>query len=238
MDVNSIAGKTKKWDAYWISPEGFILGVGKKHINEIISEPSAFGFDRDYVEAVYKGHGEKLGMEGRARQELMRELLLKGWIRIRYSQRNDSFVVQCFQLRKRQKDYLLQWAYDEIHYRRREYSDVRLITEKGVIQTSLQSIVSESLLDEKNVPLHKIFYVKDASDMKKYEKPAFDTVAELLQYQAEQRRKELVEKKTGKNEKTEQLSLTAMRSARILRVFCLKKEFYIRAMFPGGRVAA
>jgi len=70
--------------AFWVSPDGEIIEVKKgKHIAEIISTPKKFGFTSEFVEFVFNNYNEKMGIEGKARKQLMLVLFDNNWIRIR-----------------------------------------------------------------------------------------------------------------------------------------------------------
>ena len=70
--------------AFFISPSGDILPVTASHIAMIIENPERFGLSFAEIEAAYKACGEKLGLEGQARREIICGLILQGWIRIRH----------------------------------------------------------------------------------------------------------------------------------------------------------
>jgi hypothetical protein len=70
--------------AHWISPAGEVLPVQRKHINEVITNPSRFGMSREQIEEVYARHHEPLGLEGKAREEIIVTLVDRGWIRVRH----------------------------------------------------------------------------------------------------------------------------------------------------------
>lgn len=99
-----------KYEAYWISPKGKILPVPDHHIDLVIENPQVFGTTARKISAVYKKHGEPLHMEGFAREEIMRALIKKGWIRIRYNAKPDAFTIQVFRLDKKTKKRLGKWA--------------------------------------------------------------------------------------------------------------------------------
>ena len=69
--------------AFWISPDGEITPVGRNHISEVIGNPIKFGMTREEIERAYERHGEPLGLEGMAREEIIKNLIGRGWIRIR-----------------------------------------------------------------------------------------------------------------------------------------------------------
>lgn len=81
------------YDAYWVSPEGELFGV-TRHIHFISSNLDKFGFTREHYVETFKKHNEKLGIEGKARAELIRDSLDKGWIRAR-DNGNEGWVIEC-----------------------------------------------------------------------------------------------------------------------------------------------
>lgn len=91
-----------KYNAYWMSPKGEILGTDTRHINDVLSNPSQFGLTLNYVYSVYKKHKEKIGQEGNAREELMIDLMKKGWVRVRKNK--NGWIIQTYNLAKKIKD--------------------------------------------------------------------------------------------------------------------------------------
>lgn len=72
------------YNRWWISPEAEIVSVQTStHISEIISFPEKFGLTREEIEETYQKHGERLGLEGKAREEIMQKVMSQGWIRAR-----------------------------------------------------------------------------------------------------------------------------------------------------------
>jgi hypothetical protein len=67
----------------FISPRGEIFPVRDSHIGTLISESEKFGLTRAEIEAAYLRHGERIGVEGEARKELLLQIIRLGWIRIR-----------------------------------------------------------------------------------------------------------------------------------------------------------
>ena len=95
--------------AYWISPKGEIVEVRQTHIQTIISNPETFGLTREQIEAKYKEFGETVGVEGKAREEIMVDLIKSGWVRIRRYP-NKFWSINVPKLSKKIKDYLFDWA--------------------------------------------------------------------------------------------------------------------------------
>lgn len=100
-----------KYIAYWLDPYGTIIPLtAERHVIEIIEHPEKFGLTEKEMRAVYKKHKEKWGSEGNAREEIMAELIKKGWVRIRYIRQTDAFTIQLWKLDSRQKENLYDWA--------------------------------------------------------------------------------------------------------------------------------
>lgn len=103
-----------KYDAYWISPAGEIVPAEDgvvSHIGMILRKPEFFGYTKDGIVALHKKHGERMGMEGKAREEIMRSLLDKGWMRLRLVPRSQEFTLQTNSIASRRKqDLIWDWA--------------------------------------------------------------------------------------------------------------------------------
>ena len=99
-----------RYHAYWISPIGEILPVETHHVTDFFRYPEVFGLTRDDVLSCYQKYGERLGTEGKAREELILGVMKKGWIRLRYSLKAQSWTAQLSRFTDRQKEYLLNWC--------------------------------------------------------------------------------------------------------------------------------
>ncbi|GHV76985.1 hypothetical protein AGMMS49942_18060 [Spirochaetia bacterium] len=96
--------------AWWISPQGKVLpiGHGETHIQKVIENPVVFGFTTKQIEDIYHSYGEAVGTEKKAREEIIADILDKGWIRIR---NNPSFYsIQLSILSPTAKEYIFDWA--------------------------------------------------------------------------------------------------------------------------------
>jgi hypothetical protein len=69
--------------AFFLSETGDLIHVPQNHISTIIAEPERFGLSREEVQAVYDNYGERLGLEGQAREEILLKIIADGWIRLR-----------------------------------------------------------------------------------------------------------------------------------------------------------
>lgn len=101
-------------EGYWIAPSGDIIPVPKLHINMVLENPEKFRLTKKQIQEVYDKHKEPIGLEGKARAEIMSDLIREGWIRVRYLPRSDSFTVQLNKLTDRNKDHLYAFSNEAI----------------------------------------------------------------------------------------------------------------------------
>ena len=95
--------------AYWISRFGELIEVGTTHVDVIIKNPKKFGYTEDKIEQLYAKHGEIVGQEGKAREEIVVDLISKGWVRVR-RYKNQGYSVNINKMNKKMKDVLFDWA--------------------------------------------------------------------------------------------------------------------------------
>jgi len=138
-----------KAPAYWINPIGKILPIkdSDRHIDMIIKNPKAFGFTLEKIQKMYDDENEVLGTEGTARERIIKELILKGWIRIRRYMRQDMFSVNISRLTKRTKNYLYKWA-KAMEGLGLKYSQVKLDLPNKVVSYSVDDITKDVLFNE------------------------------------------------------------------------------------------
>jgi len=95
--------------AFFLSPQGKLIRVETSHIGEVLRHPEEFGLTLEEIERAYQKHGEKIGMEGKAREEILSRIVAKGWIRIReYPDSHWSFTLR--RLTSQEKGYLQDFA--------------------------------------------------------------------------------------------------------------------------------
>lgn len=86
------------------------------HIQYIIDNPDKFDLSLNDIKSIYKKYNERLGSEGKAREELIRFASKDGWIRIRhYVTPRDYWTIQFdnYNKRKRTINYFIDWALSE-----------------------------------------------------------------------------------------------------------------------------
>lgn len=117
MGFRDYIGESVITYAFWVSPKGKITGGLESHIAMVIKAPEKFGLTREWIDEKYKEYGERIGVEGKAREEIIREILKEGFIRIR-KYKNDEWVINVHRISKRNKERITKWA--------------EKITEKGI----------------------------------------------------------------------------------------------------------
>lgn len=92
--------------AYWYKHGKVIEVQNSLHIKDIIENPKTFDMTKEHIEEIYKKYNEKMGFEGKAREELMVEAMDKGWIRVRQSTTRQGVIwtVQFKDFAKQNKD--------------------------------------------------------------------------------------------------------------------------------------
>lgn len=98
-----------KGQGYFISPKGDFINIDDTHINSIINYPEKFNLNRNYIDSVYKKYGETVGQEGEAREEIIKNIIEKGWIRVR-EYANQYWSLQLYRLNKRKEELIFRLA--------------------------------------------------------------------------------------------------------------------------------
>jgi hypothetical protein len=68
---------------FFISPDGIFVPLKGTHIVTVVTRPKIFGLTLKEIDAAYAAHKEPTYIEGIAREEVLRTVLKKGWIRLR-----------------------------------------------------------------------------------------------------------------------------------------------------------
>jgi hypothetical protein len=130
----------KIFNAHWINPEGKAHGVTSSHIKNIIKNPSYFSLTKEKIDQTYSKYNEPMGLEGKARNEIMTDLLQNGWIRIRKNR--NSYTAQLLTLDDKSKIYLQQFTSKMITDGVQKYSDLKILTSTKVEIISFEEVSS------------------------------------------------------------------------------------------------
>ena len=77
----------------WIDPNGRLYDFGTTHILAIINYPLKFGVTKQDVIDTHQKFDEKVGVEGKARDVIIRKVIKQGFTRIRYHKQFVSITV-------------------------------------------------------------------------------------------------------------------------------------------------
>jgi hypothetical protein len=130
-------------NAYFIHPYGGqVIYVPHSHISLVISNPEKFQLNFDYIKTIYEKYGEKIGLEGRARREILLHLIDQGFIRIRKYKNHWQVNVKDLYM-DAAAIFLHRWAKSMIAATNDFYIEV-IIEQKngGVINTDLKVLSS------------------------------------------------------------------------------------------------
>lgn len=105
-----------KATAYWLSPSRDILPIDTSHIDTIVADPERFNLTQEYLNDVAEKHGgrHELRDGGKGREEVMVDLMKKGWVRIRKNR--ETWIIQLDapslngKINRTQKKAITNWA--------------------------------------------------------------------------------------------------------------------------------
>ena len=115
------------------------------HIQYIIQNPEKFKTSKEELKKTYKKFKEPFGFEGKARGEIITNVMKDGWLRVRHNKgRNDHWSIQCDSYKKRTsmiKSFIKKMFMDEI----KQYDDL-VIT--GIDDGYYEKISADKFLKE------------------------------------------------------------------------------------------
>ena len=68
---------------FWVRDRR-IMSLISTHVRAIVDYPGVFGLSAEQVHSAFERYDERIGREGRARIELIREASRAGWVRVRH----------------------------------------------------------------------------------------------------------------------------------------------------------
>jgi hypothetical protein len=131
-------------NAFWINPYGKILDIGHgKHITSMTQAPEKFGLTLDEIKDAHAKHNEPMGIEGKAREDLIKDAMQRGFIHIRLYP-NKFWAVNLWQMNPKAKKALSVWAEEAMkHPSAGKNMQVRIYSLKSdsvVAMTSIQDV--------------------------------------------------------------------------------------------------
>lgn len=100
-----------KYLAYWIDTnKNITYPVPTKHIQMIFDFPERFGLAPEYIRKKFDNYNEPYRYEGKARRELINELLDKEWIRLRYDSRRHEWKINHNMEDNKLNSFLQKWC--------------------------------------------------------------------------------------------------------------------------------
>jgi len=152
--------------AFFISPKGEIVYTPTRHIQTVIRYPKKFGLDKEFIEYVYNFYNERMGQEGKAREQILLSLFKKGWIRLR--RYRNFWSINLSILSNKTKSYLQKWASmllkGKLEYEENDpYIDVKISQDSGkIISSDIKKLAGEVKEDkEYDLEHSKIEEMKD-----------------------------------------------------------------------------
>ena len=112
---------------FWIKNNKIVDISATTHIGYIIDNPEIFNTTSNAIDLIYKRFDEKIGIEGKAREEIIKMVASYGWIRVRhYFKPKDYWSIQFdkFILKQVSIKSFLEWA---VHEGKVMYRDEELI---------------------------------------------------------------------------------------------------------------
>lgn len=156
--------------AFWISPSGEIYAPSQYHITDVVTHPEKFGVTRAWVDSIFAKHGEPVGSEGDAREEIIGELLKKGWTRLR--KYRNYWSVTVWRLTPKLKSIIQQWAtaiLKGVNGMREtdKFIDVKIVEIQGKahVGNSLSDIANHRLEENEQVDEVKLKWVDSVRDL-------------------------------------------------------------------------
>lgn len=162
--------KNKMDSAYWINPRGKVLDIGMgTHIDQIIKSPKAFGLTDKYINDLYSKFNEPVSLEGKAREQIMQEVIKDGFIRIRLL-KNQFWIVNADKWTKKVKKALSVWAGEAKTVRGAgKFMPVKIVTNhETVSKYDVNDLYYEKHLNEseKNIIGYNPMIVESIDDFK------------------------------------------------------------------------
>ena len=127
-------------NAYWIDPKGDIIPVKVLHIVTVIENPELFNLKKDDILKTYEKYNENIGLEGKAREEIMYNLIQKNYFRLRYNTRSDFWTIQMKEFNEKSKKFIRKWVKN---VKPKKYSEIKILTNTSSFTSSVNDIEND-----------------------------------------------------------------------------------------------
>ena len=139
--------------AYWISPSGKAIEVPQLHILTVTENPKKFGYTKVKLMKVFDKYKEPYGHEGYARQDIMEELLKKGWIRTRYNVRQDTWSIESGKPSSKFKDHVFDWVAKMVQKKQMgKFAGIQIATLDGkmMLNGDAEDVIKFTIFEDAN----------------------------------------------------------------------------------------
>ena len=120
--------------AHWVNSSGKVYDVPTTHIEFVAKKPSLFNTTVEKMEKLYDKYDEKFPkQEGKARVEIMTDIVKKGWIRTRFRPREGAWVAETWKWGSREKKALINWVKYETNGKKVQFRINFISTSKNKI---------------------------------------------------------------------------------------------------------
>jgi hypothetical protein len=195
--------------AYWISPYNQVMAVNNFHINHIFDNPEKYDMTRQELEDVYSKYDEKIPGEGKAREEIIKSLLKRGWIRIRkYRIKSGEYwSITIDRLTNRINDSITDWCNQMVTRLKANINDEIKIRSVGEGTSDFIDIDMDGVMK-----LHLFRYLQEskAKKVSSYKDYIKKCLTEELPSASAPRLNKLIEKNEKETEKNMKKSLTEL----------------------------
>ncbi len=133
--------------AYWINPKGKVFELkGKLHIDYVIQYPKKFGETKDTIKNTYEKYKEPIGFEGKGREDIIKRVIKRGYIRIR--EYRDRWSIQLNKMTSKYSDIIWGWIKSIKNIVTDQYGDViiyELLSNK-ITRTSINKLSEGTII--------------------------------------------------------------------------------------------
>mgnify|MGYP005855088163 FL=1 len=160
----------------WISPQGDIIKTSRFHAADIIENPEQFGMTFERIKTLYDKHGENFEQEGEAREEMIKLVLQRGWIRVR-NYRN-YWSVTVYSLTPKIKEIIKRWVSTFVESETMgKFADLKILEIKSDrLQTVEANGILKDVLEESKGNIMNIEPLKESTMA---EQPALELLNEV-----------------------------------------------------------